>query len=346
MHREIGTKTNRASFDGTFSVPYLSPLGDEYVFSAAIIADGYTVDQSKNAVGTQTKKSSYEVARVMPRLSVDWRYPLLCIGNYANLLIEPILNYTMTTDLDEKKEKRIPNEDSQFEFDEINVLFSNRFSGRDRLDAGRRTSAGVNIETRLPHGVKAAFFIGQSYFSSNKSDLLRESGADDHFSDYVGRFLVSLPPFLQASYRFRYDRMNFKHKRSIATLSGGIEKISANVSYLFSANDKGSHLGKNIHQAKFGAVSNLNKNWSVELSTLQDFANDPGPLEHKANISWHNECTRVDFSIKRKYFKDRDIKPGTTALVTVTFKHLGSVNTGALTPIVDQDGEKNAKKKE
>ena len=83
-------------------------------------------------------------ARFLPQLAVEWRYPLISRLGSIRQLIEPIVQGVISPD--GGNSYNIPNEDSRdLEFDHTNLFSTNRFTGLDRVETGRRINYGVRL---------------------------------------------------------------------------------------------------------------------------------------------------------------------------------------------------------
>lgn len=339
LRRHKGTNVRRTSFEGTGIVPYISPLGEEYRLSGALRTDMYNVDSHRLVVGGKPRAET--VGRFWPRVSLDWKYPFVRLWETMSLVLEPVANMTATSSGSNKK--TIPNEDSEFEFDDSNVMLSNRFSGRDRVDSGKRASAGLNAELHAPKGRRASLFFAQTYTSSKNLDTFQESGTRRHLSDYVGRATLEPEEYLKLIYRFRLRERTLGHVRSLGTLYVGKPILSTSFSYLFSDKDQGFNNQK-IHQGAVTLASTFHKNWAASVSGTRNLGHKGHSLSQGARLSYFDECFRFDFDFKRTFYKDRDIKAGSTYLVTFTFKNLGSISTDAMNSLMNDSLENQPKK--
>ena len=71
------------------------------------------------------------------------------------------------------------------------------------------------------------------------------------------------------------------------------------------------------------------KYWTVVgilRHNLQKMENGGGPLERGIGLTYRDDCFALGFSVKRQFYKDRDLRPGTIFLVTLFLKNIGDYN--------------------
>ncbi len=140
-----------------------------------------------------------EVARAMPDVGVEYRYPFMDVEPWGTQTIEPIAQLILRPN--ETEIGRLPNEDAQsVAFTDANLFSIDKFSGWDRVEGGGRVNAGFQYTAQVNRAGSFNAMFGQSYqiYGLNSyavSDLTntgQESGLDKTYSDYVGR--VSYQP--------------------------------------------------------------------------------------------------------------------------------------------------------
>jgi LPS-assembly protein len=154
--------------------------------------------QVENEVGTSNfiTPGQSELARAMPDVGVEYRYPFIDVEPWGTQTIEPIAQLILRPN--ETQIGRFPNEDAQgLVFSDSNLFSIDKFSGWDRVEGGGRLNAGFQYTAQVN---KAGYFnvlFGQSYqlYGLNSyaaTDLTNtglESGLDKTVSDYVGRVM-------------------------------------------------------------------------------------------------------------------------------------------------------------
>lgn len=165
-------------------------------------------------VGDQT------LARVMPTVGIEYRYPFIGVQSWGTQTIEPIAQIIVRPN--ETGIGRIPNEDSQsLLFDDSNLFKVDKFAGWDRAEGGGRANVGIQYTAQVN---RAGFFnvlFGQSYhlFGLNSfavgdaTNTGLNSGLDTARSDYVARASYQPNRFFALTSRFRFDNNDFGVQR-------------------------------------------------------------------------------------------------------------------------------------
>jgi len=139
---------------------------------------------------------SSELARAMPDVGVEYRYPLIAVEPWGTQTIEPIAQLILRPN--ETQIGKWPNEDAQsVVFSDANLFSIDKFSGWDRVEGGGRVNAGFQYTAQINNAGSFNALFGQSYqlYGLNSyaaPDLINaglESGLDKTVSDYVGRLM-------------------------------------------------------------------------------------------------------------------------------------------------------------
>jgi len=330
LTRIEGRDSRRASFIGGYHLPYTSPLGDIYEFTAQVQADGYWthgVEPGSNDVNPSDAPGSDTTGRIFPQMALKWRYPWARQDGSLHQVIEPIAQAVLAPNGSNPGD--IPNEDSlDFEFDDTNLFDLNRFAGVDRVDSGTRFDYGLKWTADLAGTGSAGAFIGQSYRLSENRDIFAEgSGLEDKLSDIVGR--VQLQPFedVDLLYRFRLDKDDLKAQRSEFDIAIGPPALNLDLSYFFINNDSSTDDFGDREEIVFAINSRLDENWSVGFSHRRDLDADQA-LRSAISLTYHDECFLIEGVAERSDYSDRDIEAEDSIYVRVVFKHLGEASGG------------------
>ncbi|MBR7159365.1 MAG: LPS-assembly protein LptD [Alphaproteobacteria bacterium] len=326
--RKHGTSVQKINTETGWHLPYIGSLGDVYSLAATVRADGYLVQDY--FIEEEQKDFSGSTGRILPQLSLEWRYPLVRAEKNSYQVLEPIISGVLAPEGGNPNE--IPNEDSRdFEFDYTNLFDPNRFVGHDRIESGSRVNYGMRWGIYSNNVGSASAFIGQSYRFSDDGEFSADSGLGKHSSDYVGRVGINSPQRgFGFNYNFRLDKksltpvrseLDFSLAYSFVRLSGyylDIEEISTE----FSQIPKRQEIGLNLH-------TKLNKYWSAQIYETYDLTKDGGPIEIGGILSYEDECFGLSTQIKREYTEDRDYSGGLSIMFSLTLKTLGTVNTSS-----------------
>ncbi len=225
----------RASLDVNWRRRFVDPLGQEWTpfFGARADLAALQVNTSRyNAPAGATGygnaaqgsffngNSNHHLFRGMPMLGLEYRYPFFADTSFGTHHFEPIGQIILRPN--ETQIGKLPNEESQsLVFDEYNLFANNKFSGFDRIEGGTRANYGARYSFRANNGAFASLLLGQSVQIAGRNsfsqyDLAntgRDSGLDNHRSNYVAA--ASIQPTMDSylTARGRFDEKNFALKR-------------------------------------------------------------------------------------------------------------------------------------
>lgn len=308
--------------------PWINSVGQIFSIFGLLRGDLYSfTTEKKRPLSPPQRKGG---GRFFPQAALNWRWPfanLLCDQSYVVQPVTEIItapNKPIGLQLDQ-----IPNEDSaDFEFNDTNLFSMDRFPGYDRIDAGSRAVYGGEVlSTGKQYGDVSAFF-GQSYSLSSPKRLDLSQGFGRRPSDYVGRLMAAPFPWLNLNYRFRLDEKTFKPRVSDAggTIGPAIARLA--VSYVFI--DKAS-TAKNVdfNQVALTLSSQITKYWTLMGQLRENLVSKKeggGALSRGIGAVYRDDCFGLGFSVVRQYYKDRDVRPNTTFLVSLFLKNVGDFN--------------------
>ena len=257
--------------------------------------------QNQPGVSNYINPGDSELARAMPDVGVEYRYPFVNVQPWGTQTIEPIAQLILRPN--ETQIGKFPNEDAQsVVFSDSNLFSIDKFSGYDRVEGGGRVNAGFQYTAQV---TKAGYFnvlFGQSYqiYGLNSfaaADLTNtglESGLDKTFSDYVGRVMYRAKrrllvhrtwPFLSGGYDpgvgqdvapFTPQRLEFETQanfdRWTVQLMYGDYAPQPEIGFLFRR-----------EELLTGAAVKVTQNWVVLGSMRYDLAVN----QFDQNLIWH-----------------------------------------------------------
>ena len=325
LARSEGTDSRRLSITGGWHTRFIGASGDVYNFSARLRGDLYWVNDVANPADPNTTALNGVTGRLIPEVTLGWRYPLIAQHESIRQVIEPILTAIVSPyggNLD-----KIPNEDSvDFEFDDTNLFSSNRFTGLDRVEGGPRVNYGVRWGLYGESGGQTTALLGQSARLKDDSTFGIGTGLESNFSDYVGRIAVIPADYLDISYRFRLDRKSLTAQRNEVNASIGPSYLNTSITYLqldteISADTESEFA--NREEISFVGNLDLTESWTLSLDHRRDLTGDGGSLNSGSTLTYEDECLLFRLRANRRFTEDRDVEPETTVLFTIQFKHLG-----------------------
>ncbi|MDC0349249.1 LPS assembly protein LptD [Alphaproteobacteria bacterium] len=327
VDRDRGAKVERLSTTGTFSFPRIFSNGFVQDFKAFLRGDFY--DVKKHQVSGSSTKVSHSMGRFIPGLSWTLKYPLIREFQNKRLVVEPIVGaVVLPRGLNDLK---FPDEDSQeFEFDAIHLMQAQRFSGFDKIDDGQRLNYGINFNLYSHNKALLQLFGGQSYSFSKTDNFDPFSGVQKGFSDYVGRLTFSPLEGYRAAWSFRLGQKSLKPKKNTLSLSGGPSFL--NIGATYTQTHRSFFEGRYVRreQLSTSASSKFHENWTFFINQAREFGYKKGELQHGAGLLYQDDCFKVKFHAFRTFYKDRDVAPSKTFMLTIGLKNLGEYSTGSL----------------
>lgn len=324
-----GTEMRRLSLDPSWSIPFNGPLGDRYTFLASLRGDGY----SSNGVllaPTDTTTHTEIAGRIVPQVSLQWRYPWVRAGANGSALIEPIAAIVAAPN--GGNPAAIPNEDSLgFEFDETSLFLPDRFPGYDLVDSGQRVDYGLHGELNTKSLGNWDTLVGESYRFEQASPFAQGSGLYYRRSDVVGRISLSTGPGIDFLYRFRLDHDDLSMRRQEASVSAGPSNLRVDLSYVSIAPIPGittptSGVPVSGDQIGVGLNAQLTRYWSFALNDTRNVAGGGGAtINSGATLTYRDDCFAVVTALTQSGISIGDVHPGVSLLVTFVFKNLGEI---------------------
>jgi LPS-assembly protein len=214
--------------NGQMITPFLQLRGD--------VASVDIANQAGVANYMQTGNS--ELARAMPAVGVEYRYPFVDVEPWGTQTIEPIAQLILRPN--ETDIGRFPNEDSQsLVFDDTNLFSLNKFSGWDRVEGGGRLNAGMQYTAQFNRAGSFNALFGQSYqlYGLNSyavgdaTNTGLDSGLDKQASDYVGRVSYQPNSTYMVLARARFDESTFEMERFEVETRASFDRWGLNFLY-------------------------------------------------------------------------------------------------------------------
>ncbi|MCC6472084.1 MAG: LPS-assembly protein LptD [Alphaproteobacteria bacterium] len=333
LERNDGPDSRRASVIGGYQVPYYSPIGEVYRFSASVQADAYSVNNVRDP-GRPDVEHNGETGRLFPQLGVQWSLPFVRQGEEYRQLIEPVLAGFVAPN--GHNPASIANEDSvDVEFDDTRLFNPNRFTGTDRVDGGTRGIYGLKTGLYHSSGSYATTFFGQSYNLRTNEQFTEGSGLAGHRSDYVARVEMSPHPWFDVITRFRLDKDEFTIRRNETIAVVGPPILQLQGSYIRAPSTQFSN--GQVQQAAGYLSSKIDQNWTVHVNGLRDLneGNGLGWINYGAGALYQDECFIFDVRWLRTFTANQEVAAGDTIYFKLTFRLLGDLAGGFDAPKIN-----------
>ena len=328
LTRQDGLDTRRVSQSAAWQLPFIGPIGDLWRLEASLRGDGYYVEGDPQTLD-ETGDTATE-ARLLPKLTTDWSWPLVGETGTWSHEIEPVAALNIAPN--GGNSDNIPNEDSRlFEFDETNLFEANRYPGLDRVDGGTRVAYGVRFSSIGPRALEVSGVFGQSYQLLGSSPFPEGSGLDDALSDYVGRVDFRPSALLDLSYRFRLDESDLKLRRSDLNAVFGPSALRFGLGYLNLSSEgvEGGEGGLNSREEVVASVrAQVTPRLAIGAQTRQDLTRND-TVANQVGLIYTDPCLVVAAGLEQSFTTTGEVDDETTLLVRLTFKNLGEVETGS-----------------
>ena len=320
LHNEnYNNQIARNALELNLSRKIITQNGHLFNFAIANRNDLYWIS-TKDPLNTAEKEKIW--SKNIPEIHAQWRYPLIRnILQKTALKIEPIIAAVIGTNYSKRFNKFTLIDTDPYELSEYNLFHSNRFSGIDCHDYGKRISYGVNTSL-LSDPYYVDIFLGQlAYYNnfSTKSNLA-----------YVGNASIDIASNLKLYYRFRKD----KKLNSIldeAGISSQVKKLTTSLQF-----SKLSNIAKYYSDdiikfpANKAAQMNLDVSYqlfdSLSLSTglFFDITKKSRLLYRRIKVTYTVDCVSItgDFYDNFTHDSSRDVKKNSSKTFAIRLKVL------------------------
>ncbi len=288
----------------------IDPIGQMFTPFAYVKADLYFLQSADKNVSTLTDDAF--VARAMPAVGLDYRYPFLISSSFGRHVIEPIAQIIVRPS--EQRVGELPNDDAQsLVFDDTNLFQWDKFSGYDRNEGGTRTNLGFQYNGQFRGFGSVNAMIGRSFHlagtnSYAESDVLAtgtNSGLESGDSDYVSRVYFDTNLGMRFGARARFDNHDFSVRRAEVQASGTSGPVTATLAYAFLGAKPAQGI-ENDREEILGAGSlRLLTNWRVFGSVRYDLRNST-TVRDVVGLGYDDE----GFSASLAYAEDRSRNDG------------------------------------
>ena len=325
LFRHDGSDSQRISLTPGYTIGRTWDTGLVTSAAATVQADGYWIRDITRSDGTNDVTFD---GRVLPRLAIDARFPLVRHSDDLKQVVEPIVLGIMAPNGSNPSD--IPDEEGTvFELDDTNLLSHDRFAGLDSVDSGSRIVYGAKFGLYGPQFGAITGFFGQSYRFSKDRDLAVSKLLESDFTDYVGRVDIKPHDYVDILYRFRFAESNFSNSSSTVGFSVGPSAFKLSGEYLFIKEGTTTTIGEGREELSIALGSQITEYWSASISTRRALSSDGGSLLHSLRAQYSDECFTFETVAQRSFTRDADIQPESRLLFRFIFKHLGQVESNA-----------------
>lgn len=323
LYRQKGFDSRRFSVDGSWQLPHVGPAGDIYTLTTDLGLDLYWLNGFTPAgnPGNSSGGSDLE-ARIRPTVALEWRFPFVRREGTVRQVIEPIAQVILTPYGGNPKE--IPNEDSRsLEFDDTNLFSLNRFPGHDRVESGPRANLGLKASAYGVSGGYTSLTMGQVFRLKDDDTFARQSGLDDHRSDYVTALTIAPSEFFDLTNRLRLDRDTLSLNRNEVYLSIGPKNLRFITSYVSLDRDRTADALEAREELYNSLRWQIDKRWIANMESRRDLKNGGNQIRAGGGVQYLDECIGFALTVERNFTRDRDAQPSTSVNFRFLLQNLG-----------------------
>lgn len=322
LFRSSGVDSRRLSQRTQWELPYTSSIGEIYTLTMSLETDGYATEHNV-ALGNPTGAPE-STGRALPQAKFEWRYPWARQEGTTQELIEPRAAFIAGPQA--RNSTLIPNEDSlDFEFDDENLFSLNPFPGLDRAEGGERIVYGVSTGAYGARGGSTNAFFGQQYRFNKDDTFDPTSGLQDNLSDYVGRLQIHPLNYVDLTYRFRLSKRDLAPRRTEVMGRVGPNFLWLGANYVKLSQEVPGQGLTIVDQVGGNVNARFTNYWSATAGSQYDLQLDQ-PRSYYFGATYNDECFTLTIRAVRSIATNRDIRPSTTFLVQLIYKHLGDVS--------------------
>lgn len=320
-----GQDVIRGSVNGGWERRDVFDIGLVNTFSAGVRGDVYTTPRRDDALGGDGDSTA---ARLFPVINNVTSYPLVNNFQSGQVLIEPTVALTATTNVDNDSD--IPNEDSQdVQIDTNNIFEADRFPGIDRVEDRSHATYGLRTGYYTPDGSQTEFFLGQSYrFSNSDNPFPDGSGLEDQNSNIVGQLMSRYQTLYNLNYRFQLSSDNFQSEQHEVNGSAIFGPVDLFAYYLYARALEGTDLSSQREQIYGGIGWMFADEWKVRTAARYDLGENEGIRLADLGLDYIGQCLTVSTTARRNYTDDETGESSTEVFLRFGFKNLGEFSTG------------------
>ncbi len=290
INRSNGLQYRRLSVKPAIKIPY-NLKGNLFEASASAQGDFYNLE---NNFTTTPKNNHFKSTAVnyRPEASLKWSMPL--VGKYKTntIIIEPLANLVVSSY--KERANNIPNEDGgNTELTRNNLFLSDRFTGFDRNEGGKRMSYGFKSSFFNDKIGQFNFNLGQSWRTKSATqDVVIRGFNDSNKSNIVGGFEYKALKNFNIFYNFQLNESNYRNDINEIGTNLNLGKFDVSNNYIF--------IRKTINNADQKKQLNFNINYHITDKLLASLNNtydllSSRSITKKYGLAYNGCCVTYGF---------------------------------------------------
>src|SRR5690242_643063 len=333
--RGIPGSYTRWTSEASWRRQFIDPFGQVFTPFASLRVDLATasIDQQVG-VSNYIETGTTDLARVMPTVGFEYRYPFINVQSWGTQTIEPIAQVIARPN--EPNIGRLPNEDAQsLVFDDTNLFKIDKFSGWDRVEGGGRANYGIQYTAQFNRFGNFNALFGESYqlFGTNSfavSDPTNtgvNSGLDTSRSDYVARLQYQPNRIYQFTSRFRFDENDFTLKRLEVEGTANFDRWRLTMLY----GDYAAQPELGFLTGREGVLAmtsyKINPNWSVSTALRYDI--EAGKFDQtRFSVGYIDDCYMLSLVYIGDFTASGNVQANNTVMLQMSLRTLGGTDGG------------------
>ncbi len=243
--------------------------------------------------------------RNIPEIHLGWQYPLIRHDKEKMIILEPEILFVEGFGTYKKNLKYDYIDVNAYDLNEVNLFNSNRYSGFDFHEYGRRLSYGIKARSDHKEGYTIKGFLGKLEYLTNSNgphknpDLLIKSSIN--FSNLV-EIYYNTKIYSKTSSKFREEIGAWYNNNIIYSNISMINIIPSS----YYTKDSLNQYSSGIKQMFIDTRYKINDEWSAGYDIRFDLASYKkiSPISRNIKMTYHGDCVNISMRIGKTYTAD------------------------------------------
>lgn len=316
LERSNGRDATRFTLGADWQREVVLPVGLSVTGFSQLRGDLYSVEDDPIIRETPT-------SRLTGHAGVELRYPLIWDAKRADHIIEPVIQAIAAPY--GHNDPDIPVEDSLItEFDALNVIDRNHFSGIDSFEDGPRLNMLLRYDRVVDEGLRLDAAVGRVFRLDSVDQFSPGSGLRDTESDWVGAWQASWDPYVVVRHSMRVeDDADIARNEFFGMLD--LDPVELSASYAYYEADPVIGAPDDREEVSASAGLRIDPNWSVSGLVQRDLQADEFVVLG-GQVSYENECAAIDVFLRRRFTDLEDAPASTSFGVNIRLLSLGTTD--------------------
>ncbi|MDP2213685.1 LPS-assembly protein LptD [Phenylobacterium sp.] len=320
--RVPGLDSRRVVAQADWRRNFTTPAGLRLEPFVNLRADAYSLgDVPSEGFGSRT------TTRGMATAGADVSWPFYRRFNNMTAVLEPLIQvsasprpHQIQVGVDANGAPTYLDEDSlAFEFDETNLLMTDRFPGYDLMEGGLRASVAARANLLWDDGRRATVLVGRSFRDREEQAFPERTGLRDTQSDWIVAAQAQPIRGISAFGRARLDADTLEVRRAETGANVSLGRGSGFFRYLWDDLDINGVKRENLD---VGGEVFLTQNWGVTAYGNRDMVQN-GWVVRDIGVVYRDECTRIEVIYRREDTVVGRLGPSESVAVRLTLATLG-----------------------